>query len=151
MRAIAEKLQSKPRVKAFFNAAIFGGKEVNYLTIKHNDAFHVFAREDVLSVLAQHLEITNSQARQAGQVPEQKVVFRYNGTNLAELEMRTESEVHYRRVRFNMLKQKAMFLLFAHIPKTAHYSSKVAVYGSASKHFARWNTKKNNIVLMAAE
>jgi hypothetical protein len=43
-----------------------------------------------------------------GQFPEQKVLLRYNGLNIVEI----ENEVHCREIRVNMLKARAMKLLF---------------------------------------
>ena len=92
--------------------------------------------------MADNLEVTNSQARQEGQFPEQKVVFRFGGTNLAELEMRNDSVTHYREIRFNMYKPKAMKLLFSKITLKHNYNDKVILYGEATRHFGRWNKSK---------
>lgn len=116
MRKLAELLQEKRRVRSFINKAMFNGGEVNYLTVKHNDIFHTFLNKDVVKVFADAVEVSNSQARSANQVLEQKVIFKYNGNNLAELEMRNDSPVHYRQIRFNMLKPRMMNLLFEKIP-----------------------------------
>ncbi|HET6864185.1 MAG TPA: hypothetical protein VFH37_03250, partial [Candidatus Saccharimonadales bacterium] len=102
--------------------------------------FHVFLNQDVIDVLGNNLEVRNSRAISAGQFPEQKVLFRYNGINLGELEMRNDSPVHYREIRFNMIKPKVMGLLFTNIPETDRYSSKVYIYGRASRTFGRWRS-----------
>lgn len=141
MRQLAELLQEKRRVKSFINKAMFNGGEVNYLTVRHNDIYHVFLNKDVISVFADAVEVFNSQARSANQVPEQKVIFKYNGTNLAELEMRNDSPIHYRQIRFNMIKPRMMGLLFDKLPITKKYNNKVLVYGNASKKFGNWKKK----------
>src|SRR3989338_6426882 len=87
MRALLAKFSEKPRLRAFFNKSLFNGGEVNYLTVKHEGVFHVFLNEDVIDVLSTNLEVANSRAISAGQIAEQKVIFRYGGVNLAELEM----------------------------------------------------------------
>ena len=138
MRKLAELLQDKRRLRAFLNKALFNAGEVNYLTVKHEDIYRVFLNQDVIKVLSDNLEVCNSRALSAGQMPEQKVLFRYNGVNLGELEMRNDSQIHYREVRFNMIKPKVMELLFAKIPFIQAFNEVVWIYGNASKHFGRW-------------
>jgi len=82
MRKLAELLQEKRRLRAFLNKALFNAGEVNYLTVKHEGKFHVFLNRDVMRVFSDNLEVCNSKALTAGQMPEQKVLFRYNGLNL---------------------------------------------------------------------
>ena len=142
MRALMEKLSEKPRLRAFFNKAIFNGGEVNYLTVKHDGLFHVFLNQDVIDVLSDNLEVANSKAIRSGDVAEQKVVFKYKGVNLAELEMRNDSEKHYREIRFNMMKPLAMELLLGKIPITSKYNEKVIIHGNASKRFGHWVIKR---------
>ena len=80
--------QEKRRVRAFINKSMFNGGEVNYLTVKQDGNFHVFLNKDVVQIFADNVEVSNSLARSSGQIPEQKVIFKYEGINLAELEMR---------------------------------------------------------------
>ncbi len=142
MVALAEKLQDKYRLKAFMGKSMFNGGEVNYLTVYERKKFHVFWGKEVEQIMADNFEVTNSKARQAGQFPDQKVIFKFEGTNLAELEMRNDSLIHYREIRFNMYKPKAMKLLFSKITLTQNYNKKVILYGEAIKHFGRWNNPK---------
>ena len=120
------------------NKSLFNGGEVNYLTVKHEESFHVFLNQDVIQVFGDNLEVCNSRAITRNQTPEQKVLFRYKGLNLGELEMRNDSEVHYREVRFNMIKPKAMDLLFTKIPLSQSFNEVVRVYGNANKRFGHW-------------
>jgi len=138
MKKIAALLQDKRRLRSFLNKSLFNGGEVNYLTVKHEGIFHVFLNQDVIQVFGDNLEVCNSRAITASQTPEQKVLFRYNGLNLGELEMRNDSEVHYREVRFNMIKPKAMDLLFTKIPLSLTFNEIVRVYGNANKRFGHW-------------
>ncbi len=138
MKKLAELLQDKRLLRAFLNASLFNAGEVNYLTVKHEGVFHVFLNQDVIKVFNDNLEVCNSRALTPGQVPEQKVLFRYNGLNLGELEMRNDSAIHYRQIRFNMLKPKVMGLLFTMLPLTRQFTDKVWVYGNASRRFGRW-------------
>lgn len=139
MVALAEKLQDKHRLKAFMGKSMFNGGEVNYLTVYEKNKFHVFWGKEVEQIMADSLDVTNSKARQAGQFSEQKVIFRFESTNLAELEMRNDSPIHYREMRFNMYKPKAMKLLFSKITSTKNYNKKVILYGEAVRHFGRWD------------
>lgn len=141
MRKLAELLQEKRRVRAFINKAMFNAGEVNYLTVKHNDKFHIFLNKDVVTVFADAVIVENSKARSVNQVAEQKVIFKYDGKNLAELEMRNDSTIHYRQIRFNMLKPRMMKLLFDKLPMTKKISESVLVYGEASKKFGNWKKK----------
>jgi len=138
MRALLDKLKEKPRLRAFLNKSLFNGGEVNYLTIKDNGIFHVFLNTDVLDVFSQNLTVANSRMISVGQVAEQKVIFLYQGRNLAELEMRNDTKTHYREVRFNMIKPRAMALLLEKIPITEKYNEKVVVHGNAFKKFGHW-------------
>lgn len=138
MRELSVLLQEKRRVKTFINKSMFNGGEVNYLTIRHEDKYHVFLSKDVVEVFADAVEVTNSKAIAKNQVPEQKVIFKYQGKNLAELEMRNDSTIHYRQIRFNMLKPRMLNLLFDKIPKTSDFSNRILVYGNANKKFGNW-------------
>src|SRR3990167_2918767 len=137
MRALFKKLSEKPRLRAFLNKSLFNGGEVNYLTVKHDGIFHVFLNQDVIDVFSENLEVCNSTGRRTGEISEQKILLRYNGINLGELEMRNDSEIHYREIRFNMIKPKVMEILFGKIPMTKKFNGKVSIYGNAPKRFGR--------------
>ena len=120
--------------------AIFNGGEVNYLTILYDDLFHVFLNTDVVQLMGEKFEVVNSRARNAGEMDDQKVLFRHEGQNVGELEMRNDSPVHYQQVRFNMRIVPAIKLLFENIPqvKMMDGSDMVAIYGNAVRRFGRW-------------
>ncbi len=138
MVKLAEKLKDPLRLKAFLNKSMFNGGEVDYLTVKDDDLFHVFLNVDVSKVLVENLEICNSRAILAGQTPELKVLFRYEGINLGEIEVRTDSAVHYREIKFSVSKPKIMKLLYSKIPFVKKLNKRVLVYGNAAKKFGRW-------------
>lgn len=138
MVALADKLRDKYRLKAFISKSMFNGGEVNYLTVYDNKKFHVFWGREVEQVMVDNIMVANSQARQDGQFPEQKVILKYEGVNLGEVEMRNDSVIHYREIRFNMVKPKMMKLLFSEITLKQNYNDRVIVYGEAIKHFGRW-------------
>lgn len=139
MVALANKLQDKYRLKAFISKSMFNGGEVNYLTVYDKKKFHVFWGKEVEQIMVDNLVVTNSQARQAGQFPEQKVILQYKGVNLGEVEMRNDSPIHYREIRFNMIKPKMMRLLYEKITLKQNYNDDVIVYGEAIRHFGRWH------------
>jgi len=138
MRELAEKLRDKVRLKAFINKSMFNDGEVDYLTVKDGGVYHIFHYTDVISAMSEKLAVENSQARQKGQTSEQKVILKYKCTTLGEIEMRNDSPVHYKEIRFNMMKPKVMEFLFYEIPQTGQYRDMVRVYGSAHKRFGRW-------------
>jgi len=138
MRELANLLQEKRRVRTFINKAMFNGGEVDYLTVRDYGIYHVFLSKDVVQVFSDAVEVLNSQARSANQVPEQKVIFKHDGINLAELELRNDSVIHYRQIRFNMIKRRMMKLLFEKIPFKRQFNERVFVYGNADKKFGNW-------------
>ena len=134
MRAVKEKLLKPGLMTAFFDKALFNGK-VHFFVVKSDGVFHVFHKSDVLAALSSEVSVVNSQARTANQTSEQKVVFKSGApipTNLGEIEIRTDSEAHYREVKFWMYKNKTLSLLQDNIisaRKSIH--EKVFVYGVA--------------------
>lgn len=142
MRQLAEKLKDKPRLSTFLNKSLFNGGEVNYLTVKQNNIFHVFLNRDVINAFAEFLEVDNSRKRSEGQMDAQKVVFKYKGINLGELEMRNDTPIHYREIRFNMIKPIVVKLLFAKIPLTKKYNGSVFMYGNTPRKFGRWTIEE---------
>lgn len=141
MRLLAEALKDETKLSAFLGKALLNGGEVDFLTIKHDGKFNVFFGKEVVRVMCKNLQIENSKVRKKGDVPEQKVVFKYEGTNLAELEMRNDGDTHYREMRFNMLKPKMMKLLADKIAKSKLMNEKVVMHGEAIGRFNRWSKK----------
>lgn len=140
MVELKEKLSTPRRLKGFIEKAMFNGGEVNYLTILHNGVYLVFWAKEVSELFSTELEVVNSVARQNGQINEQKVLLRYLGLNVGEIEMRNDSKIHYREIRFNMIKPKVMNLLLTKITEYESWSPSVAVYGQARNRFI---TKRN--------
>lgn len=138
MVKLAEKLKEPYRLRAFLGKSMFNGGEVDYLTIKQDGKFHVFYYKEVITAMSEKLEICNSKAIAKGHTPEQKVLLRYEGYNLGEIEMRNDSPIHYREIRFNMIKPKVVKFLFDNIKQIKKYNDLVSVYGEAIKRFGRW-------------
>ena len=112
----------------------------NYLTILHEDTFHVFLNTDVVRLMGDCFEVANSSALREGEWDEQKVIMRYEGQNIGELEMRNDSPRHYQQVRFNMNIQPAMALLLGNIQQEAPLrgAAQIAIHGNAARRFGRW-------------
>jgi hypothetical protein len=137
MIKLANKLKEQRMLKAFISKAMFNAGEVKYLTVYHNYKFHIFWWAEVERILSEKLEVDNSRARTPRQFSNQKVIFRYNEVNLGELEMRNDSDIHYREIRFNMLKPKVMQMLFNNIKNKHEFHAKVIAYGDAVKPFRK--------------
>ena len=138
MKELLEKFQEKRRVRTFLGKSIFNGGEVNYLAVKHDNIFHVFTYKEVIRAFADNLGITNSKARSKKETSEQKVLFKYKGNNLGELEMRNSGSNHYKEVLFVMNKLKVLDLLFEKIPMKKKLNNKVLLYGESERKIGRW-------------
>ena len=159
MRELKDRFQRKALLRAFLRKAIFNGGEVDYLTFKHDEKFHVCRvdyltfkhdekfhvcrNDDVIRVMGECVIVKNSQA--SGDNPDcQKVLFcgrpdGKNEVNIGELEMRNDSETHYQEVRFNINKQPCVTLLLSNLLDPEHYSKEILVYGVAKKTFGNWH------------
>lgn len=139
---VCEKLKNKYLLRNFLAEAIFDGKNVSYLavkdsTLKIDDSFNIFHRDDVLDVLSGSLF---PQVSKSGNVPEdfnvpaQKTLLCYSTSrstkkNMVEIEIRNDSTQHYRRVRFNMYSKDALTLLInALVSHSVSSSDKKIVY-----------------------
>jgi hypothetical protein len=147
--AVRDRLKDKAILRQFLGEALFNNEEVSFLAIKDttykkDDLFKVFAKEDVLDIFSSQLF---PEVSKAGNVPEdynvpaQKTLLCYlraNGKskNIVEIEIRNDSDVHYRQVRFNMYSKDALTLLLERaepLPINETYSG-VKVYGRAVKN-----------------
>lgn len=139
-KRVCRKLLDKAFLTKFLAEALFNGPEVSYLAVKDGATFRVFSRIDVLRVLAAELSPANSRA---GHIPEdynvdgQKVLLRYSKydkeKNIVEIEIRNDSEQHYRELRFNMYSKDFLALLLgenAALESMKHRDS-VILYGKA--------------------
>jgi len=140
MRELKDRFQRKALLRAFLMKAIFNGGEVNYLSVWHEEHFHVFQNTDVVRVMGDWLDVVNSKARSKAEIDDQKVLFRYGDHNVAELEMRNDSASHYQQVRFNMNSAFAIGLLREKISpaEVSPRAETVTAYGKACRRFGRW-------------
>lgn len=142
MQALKEKLQDKETLKAFFEKSFFNAGEAVYLTIKNNNAFYIFHSNDVVKILTENIGVENS-------IGEQKVIFKIKNTNLktlnrfpittiGEIEMRNDSNIHFKEIKFWMSKDKTFELLKNNISPFKEVKSKLFLYGKALKTFKRY-------------
>jgi hypothetical protein len=143
MKEISDKLQDKKRLAAFLAKSFFNGNEVQFLTIKHNNKYHVFYSKNVIDTLCENFTIANSIAQKPDQFNNQKVLFKIEGKNAGELEVRTDSGKHYRQIKFRLNKLKILTLLQLAIASKdepicingADAKNKLIRYGDAIKKF----------------
>lgn len=142
MQKLKERLQNKETLKAFFEKSFFNAGEVSYLTIKYNDFFHVFRNDDVVKILTENIGVENSKG-------EQKVIFKIENTNpktvkrfpaitIGEIEMRNDSIMHFKEIKFWMSKDKTFELLKTNIFSVKKVKSKLFLYGKALKTFKKY-------------
>lgn len=147
MTELSDKLQSINRRKTFLAKAFFNGGEVQFLSVFENDKVFVFYYEDVVDILADNLSVQNSKAQNKNQMDAQKVLFKNSkGINVGEIEVRNESEKHYKQIKFRVNKDKILNILLEKItefdmPKQINGidNKRIIRYGRAIKKF--WKKK----------
>jgi len=72
-------------------------------------------------------------ARQKGQIDDQKVVFKVDKRTIGEIEMRNDSDVHYREVKFWLNKDKTFKILQENIQNRSLLKENVFIYGESIK------------------
>lgn len=146
MRLLKQEIEKPNIFPALLEKSIFNGGEVNYLSIlpynlantlpineKH---FHVFSQSDVVSLLSTHLEIQNSKARGRGQMDDQKVIFRFDNKNLGEIEIRTDSNQHYKEIKWRVHAPSIFRILVAQLESATKGNQQISVYGRARRTFS---------------
>ncbi len=146
MRRLKMEMEKPNIFPALLNKSFFNGGEVNYLSVLPSDLsntlpidqkhFHVFDQRDVVRLLTDHLEIRNSKARNRTQMDDQKVIFRYDNRNVGEIEIRTDSDRHYREIKWRMNAPSIFKILAAHLDSDSQSYKQVAVYGRAQRIFS---------------
>lgn len=142
MIKLCEKLQDKNRLKAFLSKSIFNGGEVQFLTVfSKDDKIHIFYYEDVIEILADKFSVENSKARNLNQTDAQKVLFK-SPTNIGEIEIRNDSQIHYKEIKFRLNAQKTLDILMKNLknfdlPPTINKipNKRIYRYGKAIKKF----------------
>ncbi|HPP87982.1 MAG TPA: hypothetical protein PLM75_09005 [bacterium] len=115
MQKLCAKLKNKELLAAFIHKSIFNSGEVNFLVIKNDNKFNVFYNEDVVNILKSNFEVENSKAKTQNQMDNQKVLFKINNKTCGEIEMRNDSDIHYREIKFWLSKKLTFELLISKI------------------------------------
>lgn len=107
----------KPAVRSqFLKWALFEGS-CDFLTIYSSgdvgpQGFHIFPAEFVVETLTNYTSLENSRARTNFQFDNQKVRFTDKaGLTLGEIELRNDSDAHYREIKFWLGKPQTTALL----------------------------------------
>ena len=134
MQALKEELTNKKLLAAFLSKALFNGGEVNFLAIKARDEnFHIFKQQYVVNCLCEQLSVANSMANRAGTYNAQKVLFKYTNQsakqrNLGEIEIRNDSEKHYKEAKCRFNGHKTFDILSRGTERKASTGSNVYYY-----------------------
>ncbi|MGQ9664666.1 MAG: hypothetical protein ACUVUH_04945 [bacterium] len=138
MKRLCQRLKEKRLLASFINASIFNSGEVDFLVIKDGKNFHLFWNRDVVDFLTKHYEVENSKARGGNQIDSQKVVFKVDGKTHGEIEMRNDSDVHYREIKFWLDKNLTCNLLKAQIKQVKSLTQRIFLHGKAIIKLSRY-------------
>ena len=128
MRELREVLSRPAKLKLFLKESLFADG-IDYLAVKDGGLFHIFHATDVLNVLAK-MTAENSQKRGRNQTDCQKVVFKWEGKTVGEIEIRADPK-NYRKAKLWMSRPKTLELLRANIPAAADPRPGILTYGKA--------------------
>jgi hypothetical protein len=138
MRKLCEKLKDKRLLAGFIDKSMFNSGEVNFLVVKDKEKFHVFWGKDVVDTLTENFKVENSKAKISSQLDDQKVVFKFSGKTIGEIEMRNDSDIHYREVKFWLGKSQTLNLLKSKISPSKEVNKRLILYGIAIKKLSKY-------------
>lgn len=133
MRNLCEKLKEKRLLAAFLDKSIFNSGEVDFLVIKDKEKFYVFWNRDVIEILTRNFKVENSKAKTKNQLDDQKVIFKVAGKTHGEIEMRNDSQIHYREVKFWLDRNLTFYLLKSQIKPSKKLNERILLSGKAIK------------------
>ncbi|BAU23777.1 hypothetical protein THC_1411 [Caldimicrobium thiodismutans] len=142
MRELCKRLKEKRLLAAFLEKSMLNGGEVDFLVIKEDEFFHVFWGKQVIEVLTENYEVENSKARGKNQMDDQKVIFKVNGKTYGEIEMRNDSDIHYREIKFWIDKKLTFNLLKSNINKIKKLNDRIILYGKAINKLAKIHNRR---------
>lgn len=145
MREICRRLKEKRLLAAFIDKSMFNSGEVDFLVIKDGRIFWVFWSRDVVDVLTESYEVENSKARGKNQIDDQKVLFKVSGKTHGEIEVRNDSDIHYREIKFWLNKKLTLNLLRPQIKKTKYLTKKIILCGKAINKLHKIYDKKKEM------
>ena len=126
MKKLCEELQKPEIYEAFIKKVFFNSNEVDYLTIKSDEKFHVFEKSDVVNV-CNKFTVANSKALRADQMDDQKVLLKL-GVNIGEIEIRKDSNQHYKEFKFRINGEKFLKLLQEEMGDNFEERGRIIVY-----------------------
>ena len=146
MRRLAQELKEHPNIfRALISKAFFDAGQVDYLSVLPSNikteeshkkkCFFIFWHGDVVRVLASQLDIQNSKARRSGQMDDLKVIFRYDNKNAGEIEVRVDSDVHYREVKWRMDAKAVLPMLLSEL-ECKKITTQIMACGQAINNFS---------------
>ena len=145
MRKLLAELQDPRIFRAFLDKALFDGGNAQYLSIFPGPAktqadskhFHIFHKDDVVDALAADVTLQNSKARRAGQMDAQKVTFRSAllQRDIGEIEVRTDSDTHYREMKFRLNSELVIQILTKLISESSELNPQLTTHGRALRSF----------------
>lgn len=141
MRELCKRLKEKRILAAFIDKSMFNSGEVNFFVIKEKGIFHVFWGRNVVEVLKDNFQVENSKARTKNQFDDQKVILKVSGKTYGEIEMRNDSEIHYREIKFWLDKKLITELLKKEVPKAQKFNEKIIACGNAIKKLTKIQKK----------
>ena len=143
MRDLCAEILKPTIFSQLLSKGIFNGDEVDYLsvlpkslsdTVLSQKHFHVFAAEDVVSLLSTHLKVENTKAQNRNQMDALKVGFRYNNRRVGEIEIRTDRPEKYKLVMWRLNSPAMLGLLRRNLEETFVEDRQVSVYGKARNY-----------------
>lgn len=129
-------LQQPQNLKAFFFSTIFEGGNVDCLGIQKDDQWHVFSRDDILDLLVVGFSVQRNRNR-SKTAPGEKIVFRKNNKNFAELEVRRDKK-KYVSLLFTSTKNTWLPALQALQLQSVVHQKIVILYGTAMTHLGEF-------------
>ena len=130
----------------FLKKSLFNGEEVDYLSIFEDSVstFHIFNASEVIEALNELITCITTSGTSNGKVKScgsQKVIFKgafgknNNVVTLAEIEMRNDSNEHYREVKFWNSKKLLLKCLQSYLSVKVSFnkSNEILLYNSAEK------------------
>lgn len=142
MRELCQRLREKRLLAAFIDKSMFNSGEVDFLVVKEGRIFHVFWGKEVVEVLTNNYVVENSKAKGKNQFDDQKVIFKVCGKTHGEIEMRNDSKIHYREIKFWLDKKLTLNLLKSQLNKFKNLTDRIILYNkSINKLFKVYGRK----------
>ncbi len=142
MKKLCEELQKPKIYESFIKKVFFNDNEVDYLTIKSDEKFHVFEKSVVVNI-CNKFTVANSKAVRSDQMDDQKVLLKL-GVNIGEIEIRKDSNQHYREFKFRINGEKFLKILTEEIGDNFEERDRIIVYGKARITFKKIHAKSSD-------